>query len=214
MNWVCRTRSSFTVLSLAEIAVDRKMLSDIAIHDKPAFAKLVEQAKLPSSPPKQSGCRSGERRASASPLFCAPSKYSTVPECHERDHRSRISMTCRPQCAGRHRRRRRRSRAIEALRVDLLGKKGRVTDLLKSLGAMPHEQRKAFGEQVNKVKEQLSARLEARARAIADADLERRLALETIDVTPARPWRACPVRCIRCRELDPPHRADLQLDGI
>ena len=32
-------------LSLAEIAVDRKMLSDIAIHDKPAFAKLVEQAK-------------------------------------------------------------------------------------------------------------------------------------------------------------------------
>jgi len=32
-------------LSLAEIQIDRKMLSDIAIHDKPAFAKLVEQAK-------------------------------------------------------------------------------------------------------------------------------------------------------------------------
>lgn len=32
-------------LSLAGIQVDRKMLSDIAIHDKPAFAKLVEQAK-------------------------------------------------------------------------------------------------------------------------------------------------------------------------
>src|SRR5574343_539258 len=29
-------------LSLAEIAVDRKMLSDLAIHDKPAFAKFVE----------------------------------------------------------------------------------------------------------------------------------------------------------------------------
>lgn len=74
-------------------------------------------------------------------------------------------------------------RAIEALRVDLLGKKGRVTDLLKSLGGMAHEQRKAFGEQVNKVKEQLSAQLEARARAIADAELARRLASETIDVT-------------------------------
>jgi len=32
-------------LSLAEIQIDRKMLSDIAIHDKPAFAKLVDQAK-------------------------------------------------------------------------------------------------------------------------------------------------------------------------
>jgi len=32
-------------LSLAEIQIDRKMRADIAIHDKPAFAKLVEQAK-------------------------------------------------------------------------------------------------------------------------------------------------------------------------
>ncbi|GAC1631208.1 MAG: phenylalanine--tRNA ligase subunit alpha [Nevskia sp.] len=75
------------------------------------------------------------------------------------------------------------ARAIETLRVDLLGKKGRVTDLLKSLGGMAHEQRKAFGEQVNKIKETLGSQLEGRARAIADADLERRLASETIDVT-------------------------------
>ena len=32
-------------LSLAEIAVDRKVLADLAVHDKPAFAKLVETAK-------------------------------------------------------------------------------------------------------------------------------------------------------------------------
>lgn len=75
------------------------------------------------------------------------------------------------------------ARTIETLRVELLGKKGRVTDLLKSLGGMAHEQRKAFGELVNTLKDQLSAQLEARARAIAEADLARRLASETIDVT-------------------------------
>ena len=32
-------------LSLAEIAVDRKVLADLAVHDKPAFAALVEAAK-------------------------------------------------------------------------------------------------------------------------------------------------------------------------
>ena len=75
------------------------------------------------------------------------------------------------------------ARTIETLRVELLGKKGRVTDLLKSLGSMAHEQRKAFGELVNTLKDQLAAQLEARARAIAEADLARRLASETIDVT-------------------------------
>ena len=32
-------------LNTAEVEVDRKMLADIAVHDKPAFAVLAEQAK-------------------------------------------------------------------------------------------------------------------------------------------------------------------------
>ncbi len=32
-------------LNKAEVEVDRKMLADIAVHDKPAFAALAEQAK-------------------------------------------------------------------------------------------------------------------------------------------------------------------------
>ena len=36
-------------------------------------------------------------------------------------------------------------RALETLRVDLLGKKGKVTELLKRLGGMAPEERKAFG---------------------------------------------------------------------
>lgn len=75
------------------------------------------------------------------------------------------------------------ARALDALRVDLLGKKGRVTELLKQLGGLAHEQRKAFGERVNLIKQALSVELETRARQIAEAELERRLATETIDVT-------------------------------
>lgn len=75
------------------------------------------------------------------------------------------------------------ARALEQLRVDLLGKKGRVTELLKQLGGMAPEQRKAFGEQVNRVKETLGAALERKAQALGEAELARRLASETIDVT-------------------------------
>ncbi|WP_029923274.1 phenylalanine--tRNA ligase subunit alpha [Nevskia soli] len=74
-------------------------------------------------------------------------------------------------------------RVLEQMRVDLLGKKGRVTELLKQLGGMAPEQRKAFGEQVNRVKETLSAALERKAQQLGDAELARKLASETIDVT-------------------------------
>ena len=74
-------------------------------------------------------------------------------------------------------------RVLEQMRVDLLGKKGRVTELLKQLGGMAPEQRKAFGEQVNRVKETLSAALERKAQQLGDAALARKLASETIDVT-------------------------------
>ena len=39
--------------------------------------------------------------------------------------------------------------AVEALRVGLLGKSGRITAQLKSLGTLPADQRKAAGESIN-----------------------------------------------------------------
>jgi phenylalanyl-tRNA synthetase alpha chain len=75
------------------------------------------------------------------------------------------------------------ARALEQLRVELLGKKGRVTELLKQLGGMAPEQRKAFGERVNQVKETLGAALERKGQALAQAALAHKLASETIDVT-------------------------------
>ncbi|SER20410.1 phenylalanyl-tRNA synthetase, alpha subunit [Solimonas aquatica] len=74
-------------------------------------------------------------------------------------------------------------RALETLRVELLGKKGRVTELLKQLGGMAPEQRKAFGERVNRVKEALSAALDARSQTLAQAELNARLSSERIDVS-------------------------------
>jgi len=75
------------------------------------------------------------------------------------------------------------ARMLETLRVDLLGKKGRVTELLKSLGGMAPDERKAFGEQVNRVRDALNAALDARGSMLAEAALQAKLASETIDVT-------------------------------
>ena len=74
-------------------------------------------------------------------------------------------------------------RALEQLRVDLLGKKGKVTELLKQLGGMAPEQRKPFGERVNRARDEIAAALDARRQALAGAELSRQLAAETVDVT-------------------------------
>ena len=79
-------------------------------------------------------------------------------------------------------------RALEAVRVSALGKKGSVSELLKSLGAMTPEQRKTAGPALNGLKNQIGAAIEARRAELREADLEERLKTETIDVTlPARP---------------------------
>ena len=73
--------------------------------------------------------------------------------------------------------------ALDDLRVRLLGKKGEVTALLKSLGSMEHEQRKAFGQAVNRAKGELAEAISLRKQALEDIALNTRLASETIDVT-------------------------------
>ncbi len=75
------------------------------------------------------------------------------------------------------------ARALETLRVDLLGKKGRITDLLKQLATLEGYERKAFGERINKVKVAVSEAIEARATILADQELQQRLSAEAIDVT-------------------------------
>ena len=72
---------------------------------------------------------------------------------------------------------------LDALRVALLGKAGSITGQLKQLGALPPEQRKAFGEQVNRAKEAVTEAIAARKTVLEDAAFEQRLATERFDVT-------------------------------
>jgi phenylalanyl-tRNA synthetase alpha chain len=74
-------------------------------------------------------------------------------------------------------------RALEQLRVEYLGKKGRITELLKQLGGMAPEDRRILGEQVNRAKDELSAAIDARAANLAGAEMAARIVRETIDVT-------------------------------
>lgn len=73
--------------------------------------------------------------------------------------------------------------ALDELRVHYLGKKGRITALLKTLGSLPAEQRPAFGQAINDAKDRVSAQLDARREALEAARLEQRLQDERIDVT-------------------------------
>jgi phenylalanyl-tRNA synthetase alpha chain len=75
------------------------------------------------------------------------------------------------------------SDALEHLRVHLLGKQGSVTALLKSLGAMPAEQRKVAGEAINRTKEAIADAIAARRAQLDEVAMQARLASERIDVT-------------------------------
>ena len=73
--------------------------------------------------------------------------------------------------------------ALEAVRVAALGRQGSITALLKTLGTMTPEQRKAEGPLINGLKDRVNAALTERREAFKGAALEARLNTESIDVT-------------------------------
>lgn len=75
------------------------------------------------------------------------------------------------------------SQELEQLRVQFLGKKGSFTEQLKALGALPAEQRPAAGAIINQAKDLVVAALAARKSVFDDAEAERQLAAEQLDVT-------------------------------
>ena len=78
--------------------------------------------------------------------------------------------------------------ALEAIRVEALGKKGEITGLMKTLGTLSPDERKSFGQQLNLVKDAVTAAIETRKSALADVAIEARLQSEKLDLTlPARP---------------------------
>ena len=73
--------------------------------------------------------------------------------------------------------------ALEALRVSLLGKSGRLTAQLKSLGVLPPEARKPAGEAINRARDAITDALSTRKDVLESAALDARLASESIDIT-------------------------------
>jgi len=73
--------------------------------------------------------------------------------------------------------------ALENSKARYLGKTGRLTELLKSLGGLAAAERPAAGARINEAKGRLEAGLERRRQELADARLARQLAADALDVS-------------------------------
>lgn len=72
---------------------------------------------------------------------------------------------------------------LEAARVAALGKNGKITGLMKSLGAMDPEERKSAGAALNVLKDDIAALIEKQEAALKSQALDQKLANEQIDIT-------------------------------
>ncbi len=73
--------------------------------------------------------------------------------------------------------------AIEAVRVDALGKKGSISELLKTLGAMTAEERQTRGAAINALKAEITEAIATRKTVLKDAAIDARLKSETVDIS-------------------------------
>jgi phenylalanyl-tRNA synthetase alpha chain len=80
--------------------------------------------------------------------------------------------------------------ALEALRIEALGKSGSVSELLKGLGKMSPDERRESGPRINGLRDAVAAAIARRKAALEAAELDARLAAERVDLTlPAPPER-------------------------
>lgn len=85
---------------------------------------------------------------------------------------------------------------LEAIRVEYLGKKGRLTEILKGLAQLPVEEKPKVGQLVNIAKRDITAYIEQKMLQLKEHDLLLKLAAEQIDVT-------LPGRTNKCGALHP-----------
>ena len=72
---------------------------------------------------------------------------------------------------------------LDQVRVEYMGKKGKLTELLKGLGKLSAEERPAAGQKINQAKQAISAAINAKGEALRSAEMNKKLAEEAIDVT-------------------------------
>ena len=75
----------------------------------------------------------------------------------------------------------------EDIRVAMLGKKGRVTEILKNIKKLPPEEKKVLGKETNILKKEIEEKINRKKLELASEEKEKRLKEETIDVTEPAP---------------------------
>ncbi|WP_421038877.1 phenylalanine--tRNA ligase subunit alpha [Streptococcus hyointestinalis] len=75
------------------------------------------------------------------------------------------------------------AKELQELRVQVLGKKGSLTELLKGLKDLSHEMRPVVGKQVNEVRDVLTKSFEEQAKLVEQARIAKKLESESLDVT-------------------------------
>ena len=72
---------------------------------------------------------------------------------------------------------------LRQLQIDYLGKKGKVSLLLRTLGQCPPDERQARGQQINNAKQTVQAAIEEKQSALEVQALQHQIETETVDVT-------------------------------
>ncbi|HVY84445.1 MAG TPA: phenylalanine--tRNA ligase subunit alpha, partial [Caulobacterales bacterium] len=73
--------------------------------------------------------------------------------------------------------------AVEAVRVEALGKQGAVSALMKTLGSMSPDERQVMGPKLNGLKDRIGEAITLKKAELAEAALEAKLRAEAVDVT-------------------------------
>lgn len=96
---------------------------------------------------------------------------------------------------------------IEKIRVDFLGKNGELTQLLKTVGKLPAEERPIFGEEVNKAKKIIEEEIQKHGALALNKTLNAKLAATAVDVT-------LPPRGMPAGSMHPVTKTRLRLESI
>ena len=95
--------------------------------------------------------------------------------------------------------------AVEAVRVDTLGRKGKLAEISKTFGKLPPDERSRLGKLLNSVKQELEADIDGRKAVLDQSALAARLETEWLDLTTpapgARPGSLHPVTQVQ-REIE------------
>ena len=104
--------------------------------------------------------------------------------------------------------------ALEEVRVAALGKKGRVSELMQTLGRMAPEDRKGFGQAVNQLKDRVGEALEKKREALSRAALGVRLAAERVVQGVSSVDEACVALDRKTDEILEKRRWMMDRDGV